>query len=371
MTGSPRDWLVLREGRQPRWGGEIRRHHIFKRLAERTNAAILEDGWSDAGIRGAALGPLASRLPAPLGRHLGRGPRPLFASSEKLRPRVLDTAVALTDPAAVAIYDDPVAQSHSLGVPVDPAWIAALADRQRRNQAAFRWHVVPTASFAELAGLDSDRVIVGGNGTDCAAVRVGPWPARPTIGLVSAAAPGRGIELLIDAARLARQALPELELRLWLVATNAETEAYLDALRAAIAADPWARIATAPYESLGETLAEASALAIAHPPGAYMDVALPVKLFDSLAAGRPLIVTPRRETALVVERFEVGLVASGDAAEDLARSIVELLGDRPRTIELGQRARDVAEANFDWRVVGDRIADEVLRREAWPGAPTS
>ena len=367
MTGEPRDWLVLREGRQPRWGGEIRRHHIFTRLAERTGATILEDGWSDAGIRRATLGPLAARLPAIVGRGLGRGPRPLLASSEKLRPRVLETVVALTDPAAVAIYDDPVAQSRMLGVRVDPAWIAGLADRQLRNRATFRWHVVPTASFAELAGLDMARVIVGGNGTDVSAVRVGPWPSRPVVGLVSAAAPGRGIELLIEAVRLARQSLPELELRLWLVATNAETEAYMDALRAAIVGDPWARIATAAYDRLGETLAEASALVIPHPPGDYMDVALPVKLFDALAAGRPLIVTPRRETAAVVERFGVGVVAPGDAAADLAASIAGLLADRQRTIELGERARVVAEETFDWRVVGDRIADEVLRREGGTG----
>jgi glycosyltransferase involved in cell wall biosynthesis len=99
-----------------------------------------------------------------------------------------------------------------------------------------------------------------------------------------------------------------------------------------------------------------------------MDVALPVKLFDSLAAGRPLIVTPRRETAAVVRRFGVGVVAAGDAAADLAASIVSLLSDRARTIELGERARIVAESTFDWRIVGDRIADEVLGREG--GAAT-
>ena len=365
MTADPRDWLVLREGRRPRWGGEIRRHHVFGRLAERTAATILEDGWSDRGIRRITLGPVAGALPAFIGRRLGRGPRPLFASSEKLRPRVLQTALALTDPAAVAIYDDPVAQSAMLGVAGDPAWIASLAERQRLNRAAFRWHVVPTRSFADLAGLDPARVIVGGNGTNTDAVRAGPWPDRPTIGLVSAAAPGRGIELLVDAARLARTALPELELRLWLVATNDETRAYLDDLRSALAGDPWARIATAPYDRLGETLAEASALSIPHPPGDYMDVALPVKLFDSLAAGRPLVVTPRRETAAVVADQGVGVVAAGDRPEDLAAAIVALLSDPSRTMALGARAREVAETSFDWRVVGDRIADEVLQREGW------
>ena len=210
MRATPRpgdgaDWLVLREGRAPRWGGEIRRRHVFGRLAARTGATVLEDGWSDRGLRRATLGPVAGLLPGVVARRLGRSSRPRFASSEKLREAVLRTAVALTDPAVVAVYDDPVAQAATLGIPMDRGWLATLARRQRRNVEAFRWLVVPTASFAELAGLPAERVIVGGNGTDTSAVRAGPWPERPTIGVVSAAAPGRGLELLVEAARLARR----------------------------------------------------------------------------------------------------------------------------------------------------------------------
>jgi glycosyltransferase involved in cell wall biosynthesis len=362
-TGEAPGWLVLREGRVPRWGGEIRRRHVFSRLAARTGATILEDGWSDRGLRRATLGPLAGRLPVALGRRVARSARPRFAASEKLREAVLRSAVALTDPAVVAVYDDPLVQAATIGIAMDRDWLATLASRQRANVEAFRWLVVPTASFAELARLPADRVIVGGNGTDTSAVRVGPWPSRPTVGVVSAAAPGRGLELLVEAARLARRELPDLELRLWLVATNDEGRAYLDGLRATVGRDPWVRIATAPYDRLGETLAEASALAIPHPPGAYMDVALPVKLFDSLAAGRPLVVTPRRETAAIVEGLDVGVVAGGDAASDLAAAIAGLLADEARTRAAGERARAAAESTFDWRVVGDRIADEVLRRE--------
>lgn len=366
MPGPERSWLVLREGRPPRWGGEIRRRHIFERLAERTSATILEDDWSDKGIRRTTLGPLAGRLPAFAGRSLGRvgrGPRPRLASSEKLRDAVLGTATALTDPAVVAIYDDPVAQAATLGVAMDRGWLDTLARRQLANRAAFRWHVVPTASFAELAGLDAERVIVGGNGTVTSAVRVGPWPDRPVIGVVSAAAPGRGLELLVEAARLARLEIPDLELRLWLAATNDATAAYLDSLARGVAGDPWIGVQAAPYARLGETLGAAAALVISHPPGPYMDVALPVKLFDSMAAGRPLVVTPRTETATIVERHGVGVVAPGDGADDLAGAIVGLLGDATNARAMGRRAREVAEREFDWPVVGDRIAAEVLRRE--------
>lgn len=357
------DWIVIREGQHRRWGGDLRRRHIFTRLAERTNARIVEEGWFPRAVRRAALGPLGS-LPSFLAARLpAREPKPRFAASEKLRDRLLDAVTQVADPAVVAVYDDPVAQAGALGVELDPAWLAELRRRQARNVDTFRWLVVPTGSFAELARLPLDRVIVGGNGTDTTRVVPGPWPAEPSIGVLSGAAPGRGLELLVEAARMARERISGLRLYLWLVASGVESESYLDRLRASVAGSPWITIGSAPYERLGESVAPASALCIAHPPNAYMDVALPVKLFDSLAAGRPLIVTPRTETAAVVERYGVGVVTAGDGAEDVASAIVSLLGDEGRTRGLGQLARTVAEREFDWRVVGNRIADEVLARE--------
>lgn len=364
MSATPPGWVVIREGLHERWGGELRRHQVFARLAERTGARIVESGWHPALVRRAVRGPILGSLPGPF---LARLPRPRakprFAASEKLRDRLLDAAIELTDPAVVAIYDDPVAQAHALGMPPDAGRLEELAARQRRNTATFRWLVVPTRSFAELAGLDLDRVIVGGNGTDVHRIRVGPWPEQPSIGIVSGAAPGRGLELLVEAASIAREAVPHLVLRMWLVPTGQASQQYLDGLRATVATRTWVEITSAPYDRLGEALATASILCIPHPPGEYMDVALPVKLFDSLAAGRPVVVTPRTEMATVVNALGVGAVAAGDRAEDLAASIVALISD-PTTLQtIGRQAREAAEREFDWRIVGDRIASAVLARE--------
>ena len=357
-------WVVIREGQHQRWGGELRRRHIFARLAERTGARIVETGWYPTLLRRAARGPILGSLPGPLLYRLPhRGRKPRFAASEKLRDRLLDAAIAVTDPAVVAVYDDPIAQARALGVPQVTGWLEQLAARQRRNIATFRWLVAPTRSFAELAGLDLDRLIVGGNGTDVHRIAVGPWPTRPSVGVVSGAAPGRGLELLVEAVAAARSAVPDLALRMWLVSTSEASEAYLEGLRASVAGSPWVEISTAPYERLGETLAQATVLCIPHPPNDYMDVALPVKLFDSMAAGRPLVVTPRTETAAVVRDLEVGVVARGDGVDDVAASIVELVSDEATVRALGQRARAAAERDFDWRLVGDRIATAVLDRE--------
>jgi glycosyltransferase involved in cell wall biosynthesis len=186
--------------------------------------------------------------------------------------------------------------------------------------------------------------------------------------MISGAAPGRGIELLIEAARELRSEVPELRLLLWLAATGGDSEDYLRGLERSTKTERWIEISTAAYGRLSEALSQATVLAIPHPPGEYYDVALPLKLLDSMAAGRPLVVTPRLETRAIVERYGVGIATQGDAAEDLAEGLRQLIVDPTRARALGQRARNVAVEVYDWQVVGDRLASAVLEREdarAW------
>ena len=346
--------MVMRASRDRGLGGDIRRARIFERLAERQHATVVND-WPtfQRSVRG-------RRWQAWLPR---RHRRPHLAASEMAPPSWVRQIVALADPVAVAIYDDPVAQARALGIPLSDERATELRRRRQLNEDAFRWHVVPTRSFAEAHGLDLDRIIVGRQGTVAAHVRPGPWPEVPSIGMVSGAAAGRGIETLIEAARLVRSRVPDVRLHLWLKATSAAEEAYLDGLRASIAGESWIELGAAPYEQLGPTLAKATVLVIPHPAIEYMDVILPVKLFDCLAAGRPLVVTPRRETVAIVEPNGVGFVSRDDHPASIAEACVRLLADPALARRMGVAARSLAEREFDWPVLGDRIADEILRRE--------
>lgn len=350
---------MLKKGRL-RWGGDLRRVNLFRGLAERTGATVL-DAWGGGPLRD-EFGLLRVVLPTPE-LLIRRRVRPRLASSEMLQPKILRMARRVLDPAAVAVYDDPVAQAHDLGIAMPAARERYFTAMKRANLEAFRWHVVPTASFAEHIGLDMSRVIVAGNGTDTTRVVPGEWPEDPAIGMVSGAAPGRGIETLIAAARELHEVIPELRLLLWLAATGEDSEAYLRALERSTATDRWIEISTADYDELSVALRQATILAIPHPPGEYHDIALPVKLLDSMAAGRPLVVTPRTEVRAVVERHRAGLVTAGETPEDLAATMRRLIEDDALAREIGARARRAAEAFYDWAVVGDRLASAVLERE--------
>ena len=355
--GSDR-WVAVLGGRRERWGGERRRRQIFRRLAERTDARIVT-GWSWESIKPAFEGgglriPLMAR----------RAPHPRLVSGETLDADVIEQLRRRADLTAVAIYDDPVPHRAALGIPATEDDARALVARRDANVAAFRWRVMPTLALAELAGIPLDTVIAGENGTDTRRIVPGMWPEDPAIGFNSGAAPGRGIEALIEAARLLRSEFPTLRLLLWLVPTGPESAAYLSGLREAVRRDRWVQLDELSVDDFSSAYRQATVFCISHPADIYWDSTLPVKIFDALAAGRPLVVTPRTETVRLVERHGVGVAAAGDRAEDIADAIRPLLADEAEARRIGAQARRVAEERYDWPKVGDRIATAILEREA-------
>ena len=119
-------------------------------------------------------------------------------------------------------------------------------------------------------------------------------------------------------------------------------------------------ITSLPYLEVDRFLANTTILAIPHPPGPTWDVAPPVKLFDAMAAGRPIVSTPRPATAQVLRETDSGLVASSDDTDAFAAAITSLLRDPATMKRLGANGRRAAETLFDWRILSDRLADAVL-----------
>ncbi|MGZ6272227.1 MAG: glycosyltransferase [Candidatus Limnocylindrales bacterium] len=348
----PVPWVVLSQTRLRRRGGDLRRGFIFEALATRT-AAVTEAGLNrtavSEGVRRAGGRPYLWRR------------RVRLASSELLTPGAVVLAKRISEPVALDVHDHAVAQADALGRHLPAALRAELADRIARNLAIFALHVVPSATFAELIRLDPARIVVAPNGADLRHVVPQPFPAVPALGFVSGAAPGRGIEALIEAARRLRAHEPELRLHLWITAHDQVEQAYLDGLRAA-APEAWIEIEGVPYAELGDALGRATVLVVPHPANPYLDSAVPVKLLDSMAAGRPVVVTPRTETRRIVEAAQAGAVAAGDGPDDLAAAILPLLEDAALAKRLGANGRLAVERDYDWRIIGERVADAVLQR---------
>jgi glycosyltransferase involved in cell wall biosynthesis len=66
----------------------------------------------------------------------------------------------------------------------------------------------------------------------------------------------------------------------------------------------------------------------------------------------------------VIERHGAGIVSRGDTAEELADALVRVLADEELARRLGAAARQAAERQYDWAVIGERLATTILERES-------
>lgn len=82
----------------------------------------------------------------------------------------------------------------------------------------------------------------------------------------------------------------------------------------------------------------------------------PLKLFEGMASGRPVIATDLPFQAELVRAHQCGLVIPPADPAALARAVKVLVGDDPRADEMGRNGRRAVETEFDWRY---RVADTV------------
>jgi glycosyltransferase involved in cell wall biosynthesis len=87
------------------------------------------------------------------------------------------------------------------------------------------------------------------------------------------------------------------------------------------------------------------------------EAALPTKLVEALAAGRPIIVSADGEAADIVRRASAGIATPAEDSLGLAEAILQLTADPAARSRMGKHARDAAVTRFDRRIVVGRLAD--------------
>jgi glycosyltransferase involved in cell wall biosynthesis len=81
----------------------------------------------------------------------------------------------------------------------------------------------------------------------------------------------------------------------------------------------------------------------------------PNKMFDSLAAGKPVLINVGGWLGETIEYNECGRCLAADQPESLADALVELAGDRAQCEAMGRNARALAEREFDRHLLAERL----------------
>lgn len=116
----------------------------------------------------------------------------------------------------------------------------------------------------------------------------------------------------------------------------------------------WLRAVQAEGPSITALLADVVACVIPRPRSQYNDLAVPVKLFDYLAMGRPLLVTDCTEQAAIVAESGAGLIVRDDE-HSLADGVARILAaDAEQLDGWSERARRAA-LEHAWPIRADSI----------------
>ena len=115
-------------------------------------------------------------------------------------------------------------------------------------------------------------------------------------------------------------------------------------------------IPSIPKTQMGEALAAADAcVAILKPVELYKTV-YPNKVFDYMAAGRPVILAIDGVIRDVVEAADAGIFVPPGDADSLAAAIRDLAANRQEADRLGKNGRKLVEEHFDRRELSKKMA---------------
>ena len=84
---------------------------------------------------------------------------------------------------------------------------------------------------------------------------------------------------------------------------------------------------------------------------------LPNKLFEAMAAGKPIIVCKGTESAKIVEAEKCGLIVSYGDKKALGNAIVKLVEDKKLRMKLGKAGLAAAKREYNWKVQEKRLLD--------------
>lgn len=92
-----------------------------------------------------------------------------------------------------------------------------------------------------------------------------------------------------------------------------------------------------------------------HPIDNYID-AYPVKLFEYMAAGLPVVATDIPRWREILETHDCGVCVPHGSSEQLAAAITDVLSDDGRARAMGERGRRAAVERYSWETQADALA---------------
>jgi glycosyltransferase involved in cell wall biosynthesis len=118
--------------------------------------------------------------------------------------------------------------------------------------------------------------------------------------------------------------------------------------------EKWLHFGTGNYWDMPEIMSKAYLTTIPRYIGGFLDITIPLKLFDYMSAGRPIVATDCLVTAKFMRENEIGIITK-DTPESLAEGIIKLFDDPDLAKKMGRNAISAVRSKHSWHHRAERL----------------
>jgi glycosyltransferase involved in cell wall biosynthesis len=206
--------------------------------------------------------------------------------------------------------------------------------------------------------LPPDRINVIANGANTDLFRPIKRDREPFVVFFGGLTGWHGIDLMLKAVRDPRW---PAGVELVIIGAGAQEAVVREAVDAGL---PVRWLGYRPHEEIPELIAGAIAglSPITNPRGRSSTGVSPLKLYETLACGLPVIATDLPGQTEVVRSCDCGLIIPCDDAPGLAKAVAQLAADPDAAREMGRRGAEYIRAEHSWAARAAEI-DRILRGE--------
>ena len=272
---------------------------------------------------------------------------------------IVEDAKAQGKKIVLDLYDDPLLQSRDIS--------GTESHKKEWTEARQRFFgfadliTFPSETMRDLyvsQGLDLSKCGILPNASDPNRIKCSGAGEPDSMVILTGWGPGRGNELLLDSFGMIRDGHPSAKLFM-AVPGNEPGPEMGDRIRL-LTGNGLELHNDITYEGASDFLARGMVGVIPHSDLPYMHLATPIKLFDFMASGRPVVSTDCLETARIISQEECGLISEFEP-EAFAEKAAWLFENPGAARKMGMNGRSAIENKHSWRHRSEALESMMAR----------
>lgn len=246
----------------------------------------------------------------------------------------------------IDFHEDIVAQAESIGYSFSRAFIK----RQRLLHEFFFENdktilIFTTEDFHKAYGAPNNSVIIH-DGADPDIFRYTLLPSKPIVSFIGTITNKRGLEVLIDAVRIARKVEKSIQLRVYGFGQDTE---YVNKIAQLVSDMGGQFMGKITHDEVPKAIENSFVCVNPLIRSEYFDLGEPLKLFEYMACGRPVIGSDIKQQRRIIESEKCGLVYHDKSPTELSEAILTLVNDPQKAQFYGKNGRKAIEERWSWK----------------------